>query len=87
MNTIKSIHATRTIDTTNQINEYFLKIGLMRKGVTVAVPRRADVGSGPTEHIKRTMTVMINVRIPAGFGMAIANAADSSITAHISPDT
>ena len=45
------------------------------------------MGSGPTEQIKRTMMDMMNVRIPAGFGMAIASAADSSITAHISPDT
>ena len=55
--------------------------------ITVVVPRRADVGSGPTEQIKRTMTDMTNARIPAGFGTAIASAADSSITAHISPDT
>ena len=54
--------------------------------LTVKVPSRDNVGSGPAEQINRIMMVTISVRIPAGFGKVIAMAADKSMTAQISPD-
>ena len=57
-----------------------------KKKQTVMEPRRARVGRGPAEQMRRSMTVTTNVRIPAGFGSVMAIAAERSITAHMSPD-